>query len=307
MPGPPIYRNRPRPINPLDNPSTTGLAVNPNGTYIANPYPTTAAIGGTGAYGSGLPQLQVRPQLPLDKFFSDVGQGIKDWWSGRNTGRPPGVGGPMGPGPDVLRRAQGLPQTQVRYTPSPMVAPGSFAESQARRYNVPTVTDYQDAAARGGPISPLFQDKIIASIAADPQAYVNLSPSQKEAIERILTGGANATPGGSQALRQGDFYGYERDPQTGRSVRVVKNAANGDNFLNELRWDPQRKKYVKIGKLMKEGKLDKKGGWHKKGKGVKGRRRGEAKAAPSAPPAVQETTSGFTGSYGVVSFNTGTG
>src|SRR5688572_24261147 len=60
MPGPnPFKPPRPRPINPLDNPATTGLLSNPNGTYIANPFPTTAAIGGTGAYGSMLPQVNV--------------------------------------------------------------------------------------------------------------------------------------------------------------------------------------------------------------------------------------------------------
>ncbi|RPI89172.1 MAG: LysM domain-containing protein [Chloroflexi bacterium] len=67
---------------------------------------------------------------------------------------------------------------------------------------------------------------------------------------------------GNKPLKKGDFYGYERDPATGRSVRVVKNAATSD-FLKELRWDPQSKKYKSIGSLLKSGKLDLKGNWHK--------------------------------------------
>jgi hypothetical protein len=68
-----------------------------------------------------------------------------------------------------------------------------------------------------------------------------------------------ATPG---TLGQGDFYGYERDPETGRSVRVVKNSSNA-NFLSELRWDPQARRYVSIGRLLKQGKLDLKGNWRR--------------------------------------------
>jgi hypothetical protein len=71
--------------------------------------------------------------------------------------------------------------------------------------------------------------------------------------------------GTTPALAEGDFYGYERDPETGRSVRVIKNAAT-DNFLKELRWDPQARKYVSIARLLKQGKLDLKGNWNKTSK-----------------------------------------
>lgn len=76
------------------------------------------------------------------------------------------------------------------------------------------------------------------------------------ANQRIQTGTMNPPAGAS-----GDFYGYERDPETGRSIRVVKNSATS-NFLKELRWDPQARRYVSIGKLLKQGKLDLKGNWH---------------------------------------------
>src|SRR5688572_22121130 len=53
-------RNRPRPINPNDNPSTTGQLVNPNGSYVANPTPQLNAYAGPqGQFGANLPQVQV--------------------------------------------------------------------------------------------------------------------------------------------------------------------------------------------------------------------------------------------------------
>lgn len=73
---------------------------------------------------------------------------------------------------------------------------------------------------------------------------------------------APATPGGSTTttnapLASGDFYGYERDPETGRSVRVIKNAATS-SFLNELRWDKQRRKYITVGKWLKQNQKKRK-------------------------------------------------
>src|SRR5688572_9677373 len=51
---------RARPISAGETAATTGLAMNPNGTYIANTYPqSNAAFGAQGAYGSGLPAVNV--------------------------------------------------------------------------------------------------------------------------------------------------------------------------------------------------------------------------------------------------------
>jgi hypothetical protein len=60
---------------------------------------------------------------------------------------------------------------------------------------------------------------------------------------------------------KGQFYGYERDPETGRSVRVIKDSSSA-SLLNEMRWDPQRRRYVSIGRLLRQGKLDLRGNWH---------------------------------------------
>lgn len=95
------------------------------------------------------------------------------------------------------------------------------------------------------------------------------TPQQTASANAAMTNiqnGTTAVPAGGISTPvpgSGDFYGYERDPETGRSVRVVKNASTS-NFLSELRWDPQARKYVSIGRLLKQGKLDLKGNWRKK-------------------------------------------
>ena len=55
-------------------------------------------------------------------------------------------------------------------------------------------------------------------------------------------------PGGNTDFNNTNFMQY--------------NQAHNVAFNNQLRWDPQRKKYVQIGKLIAEGKLDQRGGWH---------------------------------------------
>lgn len=291
MPGrPPIYR----PINPLDNPSTTGLTVNPNGTYIANSYPTTGSIGAIGAYGSALPTVQVAP-LPYE--VNPFSQAVKSLFS-RPSGAYPGYSGeipniPTGNRPAYPLYAQGVQAIQAEQQRAAAAAnyqPGFSAQSAVPGY-VPSYqagTGFNPAVNTKGQ-QARYQD-IIARLAAGEQ--INLTKSDQEAIEKLLSQGAG---GGGAAPGTGQFYGYERNPETGRSERVVKSTASSD-FSKELRWDPERRKYVQIGKLMREGKLDKYGGWHR------GRSRGRGGKRDSAPK-----KSGWTGSYGVVNFNVATG
>jgi len=293
---PPIYR--PRPINPFDNASTTGLFSNPNGTYIANPFPTTGAIGGTGAYGAMLPQVRAGPFPSLPNQFGGVGgvpygpQQETQFQYGNALAQATGAAAPFGYGPvwQNKRLAQGTPQILPNYKDSERGAPAvKYSGFERGSYS-------QSEYGTAGVTNPSVLNSMARRIAANPAEYENLSPAQKEAIDRLIQvrsgqGGPGGTPGAGQ------FYGYERNKETGRSERVVKSSSDSD-FSKELRWDPDRGKYVQIGKLMKEGKLDKYGGWHKKKKGGGGGRRS---------PEVKRTSSGWTGSYGVISFNTGTG
>ena len=99
---------------------------------------------------------------------------------------------------------------------------------------------------------------------------------------------------------QGDFYGYERDSKTGRSVRVIKNAGSA-NFLNELRWDPQARRYVSIGRLLKQGKLDLKGNWRRTSRRQRQAQSQNRKQTPA------QTQQDFTLSNSLITFGAGSG
>jgi hypothetical protein len=290
MPGPPLYRyppvHQPRPINPFDNASTTGLYSNPNGTYIANPFPTTGQSGAQGAFAAGLPTVQVGGgQTWIQKAASMAGS---NYQAGQTWAQQAA---------NIARGPLPLPQRPIRADASPLAAPGSAQESRGSQYaDQPTrggssVLDSYNYQRRTGQLST----DVMQFIVNDPKSYENLSPAQKEAVDRIV---GNGQQGGGGTPGAGQFYGYERNEETGKSERVIKDSSTS-SFSKELRWDPDRKKYVEIGKLMKEGKLDKKGGWHKKKKG--GGSNGGSGRPPPGPKA------GWTGSYGVVNFNTGSG
>ena len=69
----PARRNtRPRPISSTDSAASTGLASNPNGTYIANPFPTTAQNGMQGQFGAMLPSTSI-PNSPLYNMLTTGG------------------------------------------------------------------------------------------------------------------------------------------------------------------------------------------------------------------------------------------
>jgi hypothetical protein len=291
------FQPRSRPISPFDNAATTGLLSNPNGTYVANPFPTTAQNGQQGAYGAMLPQVQVNtprvsglpPIVPMVGYIPPVAvtpgptaftpanpnAQTPDWYN--RIGAP--AANPAGPASNPDYRTRG-------YTSRGTEAVTTGGSSVIDNYNYIRNT---------GQINEGMIKLLIQKGGPESAEYKALSPAQREAVDRIVnkSGGAGGTPGAGQ------FYGYERNPETGRSERVIKDSSTS-NFSKELRWDPDRKKYVEIGKLMKEGKLDKYGGWHKKKKGGGGGGGGRS----SAPPGKKAQ---WTGSYGVVNFNTGTG
>jgi hypothetical protein len=282
-------RPRPRPISRQDNPLTTGLPLNPNGTYIANPFPTTAAAGGQGSYGAMLPTVNVNGGQN-NPFTLPNTQPFATYNPQAHLNLPPVLTAPMTPTTPQI--------TTPNYTPSNVP---SYAQPilQAAGGGTPM----RDPTMRGAD-TRLTTDGIIHRLAQDPNSFTQLAPTQQEAIERLLQQSAaptsNAGTSGTATPGTGDFYGYND-----KGERVVKNAANGDDFSKELRWDPQRKKYVQIGTLLKEGRMDKYGRLRKVKKGKGGGRGGGGGSA--AAPEVQQTTTGFTGSYGVVNFSTGTG
>jgi hypothetical protein len=62
-----------------------------------------------------------------------------------------------------------------------------------------------------------------------------------------------ATPAGSTPVVTGIGTGSAEFMGTGF---MQKNAANQTEFSRQLRWDPERKRYVQLGTLIKEGRLN---------------------------------------------------
>ncbi len=152
---------------------------------------------------------------------------------------------------------------------------GSNFDMRGRTYGQPTNVDQLNAMRGRG---------FGQTATATPQAGVWEDPA------------APTTPD----TANGDFYGYERDPETGRSVRVIKNSASA-SLLNELRWDPQRRRYVSIGKLLQQGKLDLKGNWRKQSN------RQRRNAAVERKQQVRQQKEDFTLSNSLISFSASAG
>jgi hypothetical protein len=83
-------------------------------------------------------------------------------------------------------------------------------------------------------------------------------------------------------------------------------AANNTPFLKQMRWDPQARKFVSLGRLIKQGKLDLKGNWHKRSK----RQKATAAAnnrAQAVQQQAQEAAQDYTLSNSFISFNVSAG
>ncbi len=140
---------------------------------------------------------------------------------------------------------------------------------------------------------------MLNALGATPESMAAAGYTRREDGTWTL-GGATSTTGSGQALASGDFYGYERDPETGRSVRVIKNSASA-SLMNEMRWDPQARRYVSVGRLIKQGKLDLKGGWHKQS------RRQRQSAAIQRKQQQQTQKEDFTLANSLISFSASSG
>ena len=248
--------DRPRPISPRDNPSTTGQLINPNGSYVANPVPTTAYAGGQGGFGATLPRVQFNnfqspfwppaiamPNVPkATQSSSSPGYGVNGMSGNQvvNAYRPPAGTPPVGYGPNANQQPF-----------SPALAPNQ-AMQQWRAGEKAIAPEYGIMAQGGRPqtISP-------ASLAA--MGLPANAPAQQG---YKLVNGQWVDPTNPAAAQQGtagnsDFM---------NTNFMQKNVANDVAFTNQLRWDPGRGKFVKIGQLLQEGKLDLKGNTNYRGK-----------------------------------------
>jgi hypothetical protein len=268
--------------------------------------------GAQGQYGAMLPPVQVAKP----NFFQSL-VGYNPNKPLQTTAQYPAWNAFSGSVSNVFQQAVGLkPIDTSKPPPIPTLpSPGTYYNPDMAQKRPDIYQQmYANYAMENRATPPSFgfsptagMMNIIHRIAEHPEEFNNLPPAQQDAVQNFLE---RPGQGGAVPTNKGDFYGYERDPETGRSVRVVKNAATGGDLLKELRWDPSKKKYVQVGTLLKQGKLDLKGRTHK-GKRQRmlenqARAQAPAAAAPAAPQ-VQQVNEGFVGGFGVVQFNTGTG
>ena len=209
----------------------------------------------------------------------------------------------------------GMPYQNTAYGPQANVPP--FREpvlSQLPAFTptpLRTLSQQEFLATQYSPNAPVYSQSqghpdpgLVLRLAQNPEEFNNLTPAQQDAVSRLLEQEEAGDPGfnGGGTLGKGDFYGYERDPETGESVRVVKNAATS-SFRNELRWDPRRKKYISVGKFMDEQKKK-----NTKKSRRPAQRLQQAQQAGHLPTwqTVEKEDRVFTG-FGLVSFNSSSG
>jgi hypothetical protein len=268
--------------------------------------PSTAAAGGQGAFGSYNPTAPGATPLSLL--------------------HPPAYGGNYNPSvntPSQLYNSLQRPNaaysnlanpnynSSVSATlPTTSVSPQGFNTRQKDDMATkPTPTNFTTANSFGTDAATFYVMQRIAN-------GESVSPAEAQAAAKLLGVDPSligATNAGGEAPRTPDQWAPQySDGSFGRARAgnadfagtgfAQYNAANNVAFTNQQRWDPERKQYVKIGQLIREGRLDVKDKKARLKRSKRGRQEySEQTAAQSTSPA------GFTGSLGVVNFNTGTG
>lgn len=314
----PTQRKRPKPkfrvVTPSINPLSSPSLVNPNGAYLPPVNnPSTAAIGGTGGFGSGLPMgggtLIPTPAGGVNAmagtFISQTPKPIVNTPVSPTVNQPPAYGG-YGMGGQNLTNV--LPGQQYR-SPNGTIDP-ALRITQMKMSAVETdfKTFEADMAANNGVpnfnLLPAELDiRTVNRIGLDALDLQELGYERDPVTMKWVNSNRTQSAPGQQAapLGQGDFYGYQYNEATGQSERVVMNEANA-SFENQLRWDPIKKKYRKIGQIQADyGYLP---NTNKKQKTLK-QQRAEQRQQSEQPTNVSSSNS----SYGNVTgnLNTATG
>jgi hypothetical protein len=309
--------NKYRRITSQDNSTTLPQRVTfPQGTFISNP--STAAAGSLGGpFGNAPATGGINPRVQFgansdqaynaNAFLKNIPARLHNAVQSFDTPTP--LTPYRTPGGTESALQQWRPGEKNYITAQPVTGFGPAYQARPQQQMQQSAMNQYRQGEKGNVFdenNPIL-NSVIGRIANGEAA--DLTKQDQAALEKFLLknsgqGGGETTPGTPAAeLGEGDFYGYERDPETGKSVRVVKNSAT-DNFRDELRWDPKRKKYIKVGKYMNEQKkLHMKKRYGGPGLAKKGGGSGGGAAPQQAAP--EERNMG--GGYGLVSFNTGLG
>jgi hypothetical protein len=254
-----------------------------------------------GQYGAMLPSGQTGLP-PLQVFLNNasnwansngpINNPYMDRWQNQPT-IPQVDLGPIRGTYGQLYSGTSIPKIVAPATPAPVAppvtsqTPSNYNPSQRGRgfQNAPVYSQSQGHPDPG----------LIARIAQNPKEFEALNPAQQDAVERLLTQSAGGDGSGGGAGNN-DFM------NTGF---MQYNTANNVSFGNQLRWSKSLKKYVKIKDI---ARLERNHRRRVKGneKIAQANQAGTG-AGKMLEKKTMETTGGFTGSFGVVNFNTGTG
>lgn len=174
--------------------------------------------------------------------------------------------------------------------------------------------------------APTWQDRAALGVenGYEPQSYlniikrlgrgedVNLSPEQRRFLENALNTPAAQAAQAAQAAATGQtpgafdptkpYGGFTNDDPANTDYANTKAAqyyaAAGTPFLQQQRWDPQRKRYVSLDKLLRQGKLDLQGNWHRRRRGGGGGGRQAQQAQASQDYTLANSLINFSASSG---------
>lgn len=131
----------------------------------------------------------------------------------------------------------------------------------------------------------------------------SVSPAETESALKLLTEQGLLPNGAGTTTTEAGTGRTIADTEFTQTGFYQKYQEQGTSFENQLRWDPERKQYVKIGRLIAEGRLDVRDSRAR----LKHSRRGRQIRAESVVSSATEEPSSFPGSYGVVNFNVSSG
>lgn len=204
-----------RPANSQDSAATTGLVVNPNGTYVSNQ--NNGVYGGQGQYGSGLPAVNVgvsSGNAPTNSpLFNAIQANPQDFGINLNQ--------PSSSGYDTRSPAQVYDQQH------PLPAPGTpeslaLAKSHQQQQEQNTI-DSVTARLEGGDLSALN----------------DLPDADKQAMGLPTTTNSN-----------GGDKGEPTDFQKTKAYQY--NLENNVPFLNQKRYDYEHHKMITVGQWLKQ-------------------------------------------------------
>ena len=264
-------RRKYRRITAADNSTTVpNRTTFPQGTFYQPPLsnPSTAVNGYQGQPYSMLPsspkpnnpfalrQTYNQPQTVVPANVSTANS-----FSGWNAQNTKAVSNALSPATGLKlyqqseRGAPGSPYAggQPLYNNVPVAGQQQYQMSERSGFDVTTQVASQ---LNAGQLPQTLTPQTIAQLTAsgyDINQIVNFYQPDGQGSYKLNAQGIQAQ---TQAASQPSAPSQNplSDPRNTKAYQYY--AENNVSFVNQQRWDPQRKKYVKIGQLIKEGRLD---------------------------------------------------